>query len=300
MKILFFILIIGVYSIFSQKLFMSEVINEKVNLLKHIGKVSKIAVYNFEVLKENNTIKLKFIRNDLSFYIKYDNNDSIIAEGNLKSEKNILNAVKNIYNKNKVKTIGYDSLKRIEGYAIYEYDDNDNLIELLYKDKDDNMRTKRNFEYKNNSLFKETLSLPNQSEDYFYEFNSNNLLVKQTREIFKNTFHNIYLEYNINNKIVSKVEEIQNKKTFGFFYKYDDFNRIVEAKTKVFHNNNEELIKYSYNENGEIEEKISVIDGNETKSKFIYKYDDKGNWIYRYEYINGVYKYMIKRVFVYQ
>jgi hypothetical protein len=94
--------------------------------------------------------------------------------------------------------------------------------------------------------------------------------------------HNVNVEKFIDSN--NEVYEINH-----FVYNKD--NQVTEKITQI---RNSVKINYSYNSNKDVT-KRSYVDGNyKSETDYIYKYDDKGNWIEKIE-TGGEEKYLIKR-----
>jgi hypothetical protein len=159
----------------------------------------------------------------------------------------------------------------------YKYDDNKNPIEMCNFNSKGKMYVKKSAKYDDKgNLIEYIYGLPDGSfgplsEKLFFKYNEDGYKIQEDRYIplsHENGggLYTDLLKYDNKGNLIEKKHYRHGNLTLQDFFKYDENNNIIQTFRL-----------------------------NDYKKTYDYVYDDKGNWIKRIEYVNGIPKYILVR-----
>ncbi|MFJ1352173.1 RHS repeat protein [Capnocytophaga canimorsus] len=147
--------------------------------------------------------------------------------------------------------------------------------------------------YENGLLVGAVLKTENTVTESKITLNEKGNVIKQTLSRKKISVGEHNLEYD-ENGYLSKIQEVSPLGILDILYTNDSLGRVLKETILE----NDAVVKtktMQYNPNGDL---IQEIDGAYTKT-FSYEYDNQGNWMLRYEYINDKRTGITERVITY-
>jgi hypothetical protein len=176
---------------------------------------------------------------DLKVEMKYSDKDKLLAVIDFNSENKIVSIDTFYYSNNKIIKEENRLVYLLNYYVEYKYDDDDLLVEKVYRDKNDDM-FKREY-YKDSLLVKEVKKeySGNLSQNCYY-YNQDNLLIKRIENNITDSTSVKLIEteeckYDIENKLTERI--IYNGMyIFTEIYKYDEIGNWIQ---KIDYNNSD-------------------------------------------------------------
>lgn len=241
----------------------------------------------------------------------YDERDILIEDNIYRSDGKL--SFKTIYKSdhknNIVEEDVYNSKGQLKSKTINKYDINGNKIEEVISDYEEmkfvNGKTKMVYDYNKPKVITKSL--------YKYDKNGNKIEMISPNENDENYGLKWSYKFDENNYMIEDATYgLKDKKLkFKFTYKRDKRGNVIEENS--YDSNNElqwtSISKYDKYGNEEVRQHkaIKEVDNYKgepepvgtTNTKYKYKYDEKGNWIEKIEYVNYIPKKIIEREIVY-
>ena len=242
---------------------------------------------------------------DKQVYV-YDERDILIEDNIYRSDGKL--SFKTIYKSdhknNIVEEDLYNSKGKLKSKTINKYDINGNKIEEVISDYEEmklvNGKIKMVYDY----------NKPKDITKYLYRYDKNRnmkemILSKENDEDYG--FKSSY-KFDENNYMIEEATySLKDKLKYKFTYKRDKRGNVIEENS--YDSNNElqwtSISKYDKYGNEEVRQHkaIKEVDNYKgepepvgtTNTKYKYKYDEKGNWIEKIEYVNYIPKKIIER-----
>lgn len=280
------LIITAITFIFSSILFAQEQILKDFNLNGSV-KLYEVKVYS-AIINGDSIVKGNPIWEEHQF-VKF-NNAGIKTEDNYYDTNNkyMGNAVyydypNELYNK----TIFTDSIGKISGYDIYQFDQKNNLVQFTSYDKNDLVINSMNYENIKSEIKYD--SIGNKIEETIYNLDGE----KDGKQTYK---------YNEKQQLIEAISyNNQNIASYKTSIKYDANNNIIETslfteapilvETEIIIENG---IEYTEETTWTTEEMTL-----EKKITYSYTYDIKGNWIQKVEFEDDIPLKVIERHIVY-
>jgi hypothetical protein len=164
--------------------------------------------------------------------------------------------------------------------TVYEYDEKDNIINILYYDEEGDYASKNEIKYnekgevterislnnKNKILSRIAFSVPEEHHIEESEYDENNKLVSKTLMVFNKDGKEVTTrQTNPQGKLISAVQNT-----------YDERGNVIQRVYKDFYS---KTIKYTYDENNLLTDQELYDDNGLLLRKNMYEYDDDGNII---------------------
>ncbi len=237
--------------------------------------MTKEVLYNAE--REGLKNRDSLFDSNLSSYLVYDKNEKGIEHGQYEIDGSLYE--KTFYERNEkgdaLKGIQKNSADEVKSYWTYEYDSENNMIEVKTYDSENNLTNIQSNKYDKNGNTIEMISKSPKSDKgwkYIYKYNSDNKKIEQYRYKPDGSLKD-RRTYNYDKK-GNEFEQFQHKPDgtiMKFVSEYDEMNNLT--------------IQNWFNEQGEQTHQTS----------FEYVYDQQGNWITKKRSSNKVLKLVWER-----
>ena len=220
---------------------------------------------------ENGQLKSRdnLFNSNISSYMIFDKNEKVIESGRYETDGLLYE--KTLYERNEEgvaqKAIKKNSSDELKSYWTYEYDSNNNMIEVRTYDSNNNLTN---------------------IQSNKYDGNGNNIEILMKKPDGENGWRYVY-EYNFDNK---KIEQ--------FRYKPD--GSLKDRRTYSYDKNGNENLQFKFNPDGSFMKFVSEYDEMDNltvqnwfneqdkqthQTSFEYVYDKNGNWISKRRSSNG-------------
>ena len=224
----------------------------------------------------------------------------IYNEQNKKSEIRALNIV----------DLG-DTKINFENKSVYKYNSKGNNVEILtFAGDKETAKEEYQYNLKNEKIEGRTIFFQDDGKEIFggkeiYKYDDKGNLIEQIGYSSNGdeTTRSLFVYDQKNNK-VEEASYKQNTLEEKRFFKYNNENRKIKELVNLPNSKYELVFYFQYDNNGNELSSEGVLNMNLEnrilrKDSYKYIYDDKGNWIEKIIYENGIAKFIIKRIFEY-
>lgn len=282
----YFVLIwIGIFPINTICFGQETKFNGKIEEYNFLGKIDSVIQFSYHAIAKDTTVVRWNNIYDKKYLITFDSKNRIIEKFVYNYPNKIIGLYNYKYNgDNIIEEKSIDALHNITYIINLKYDKNNRLIEKISSPKNGTIDkwVILNDYSQNTAIWKYVDSSNNDSENIdFKQYYKNGQIVK----VEDNEHIRIY-NYNENGKLIN--------------YTLDDrFKPITIDNGKV--DSPIYFIEFHYDIHSNILSKISMYHGKiEEEKTFVYKYDEKGNWIIQIEYSKGTPIFIHERTIFYK